>query len=81
MTLFDAGCPNIIFIKGHKYDTASKEWTTVGHNVVGIGYRVSKDEKLYFIQVCDGWNPTGERYVKYNTDTITLFKGAVVDVS
>lgn len=77
---FDGGYPNLIFIEGNKYDNINKKWITVGHFVVGIGYRVSSDGKQ-FVRVCDGWNATNKRFVLFKSDSISKFKGAVVDVS
>lgn len=77
---FDGGYPNLIFIQGNKYDTTTKSWITVGHFVVGIGYRVSSDGEQY-VRVCDGWYTSNERYVLFKSDSISKFLGTVVDVS
>lgn len=77
---FDAGYPNIIYLEGNIYDKENKKWITAGHFVVGVGYRVSYGQEI-FVQVCDGWNPTTERYVEFCSEGLTTYSGAAVKVS
>lgn len=75
---FDADKLNIIFIKGNKL--VDGKWTTVGHFVVGIGYRIMNDGTRY-VGVYDGWNASSNRFLCFDADSVTTFNGASVVIS
>ena len=75
---FDANKPNLIYIRGNVLENGT--WTTVGHFVVGVGYRVLNDGTRY-IRVYDGWNSSTNRFLQFDADSLTTFKGASVSVT
>lgn len=75
---FDDGKPNLIFIQGYTLENGS--WVTAGHFVVGIGYRITNDGTRY-IRVYDGWNATSSRFILFDSDILTEFKGASVYIT
>ena len=76
---FDANKSNIIFIEGNKQDEGGN-WITVGHFVIGVGYRIMNDGTRY-IRIYDGWNKSNDRFLHFDADSITTFKGTSVTIS
>lgn len=75
---FDANKPNLIFIEGNKL--VGNTWTTVGHFIIGIGYRIMNDGTRY-VRIYDGWKASSNRFIHFDSDTLSTFKGASVVVS
>lgn len=75
---FDNGYPNIMFLEGKRLYNGS--WETVGHFVVGVGYRIMNDNTRY-IRVYDGWYTSSSRFISFDGDALTTIKGAAVNVS
>lgn len=76
---FDDNKSNIIFIEGRKKNEAG-QWITVGHFVVGIGYRVMNDGTRY-VRIYDGWNKSNNRFLHFDADSLVTFCGASVSIS
>lgn len=76
---FDDNMCNLIFVRGTK-QTSAGEWITVGHFVVGIGYRILNDGSRY-IRVYDGWYNSNNRFLNFDADSLVTFKGASVSIS
>lgn len=76
---YDLGNCNIIFIEGNHLNREG-EWEQVGHFVVGVGYRIMNDGTRY-IRVYDGWNNSNSRFIHFDSDSLTQFKGSSMVVS
>ncbi|MDE7453590.1 MAG: C39 family peptidase [Clostridia bacterium] len=64
--------PILTAVWGLKNNNGS--WEEVGHAIVGIGYRVYDDGACY-LRVLDGWYPSNERYIWFNSDYFTDKEG------
>lgn len=76
---FDNNKSNIIFIEGNKKDD-NGNWITVGHFVIGVGYRIMNDGTKY-VRVYDGWYSSNNRFLQFDSESVTTFKGASVNIS